>query len=135
MRASGNSDRIAIMASMPFTSGSLRSWRVTSGLYLRKCSIASRPVETCATTCVSGWALMTLAIPSHRRGWSATPKKPNLGKGAHFRLFVIGEFFGSKAKATSKRVNHQELVENVRPNFKQLLIFGQTCLRHSWHSN
>src|SRR5262249_10410762 len=84
IRALGNSVRIEIMVSMPLMSGSLRSIRVTSGLFLRKYSIASRPVETWATTFISGCLSITLALPSRTSGWSSTLKTRIL-----FRSFML----------------------------------------------
>ena len=45
IRASGNSPRIALIASMPPISGICKSISVTSGWCLRNSSTASRPLE------------------------------------------------------------------------------------------
>ena len=79
MRASGNSLRMAIIASMPLMSGSRMSMSVTSGRCSRNSWMASRPVEAWATISMSGWLLMTAAMPSRRSGWSSTLKTRMVG--------------------------------------------------------
>src|SRR5260221_6695287 len=65
---------MAIVASMPLQSGSLRSISVTSGWCSRSRCNASAPLAASATSSMSGWFLMTAAIPSRKSGWSSTLK-------------------------------------------------------------
>src|SRR5260221_1973476 len=65
---------MAIVASMPLQSGSLRSISVTSGWCSRNRCNASAPLAASATSSMSGWFLMTAAIPSRKSGWSSTLK-------------------------------------------------------------
>src|SRR5216684_1755216 len=74
IRASGNSSRIAIIASRPFISGICKSIRVMSGRCARNRSIASRPLEASATKLMSGWVARRAAIPLRNRGWSSTAR-------------------------------------------------------------
>ena len=71
IRASGNSLRMAMIASMPLISGICRSIRVMSGWCRRNCSIASRPVEACATSSMSGSTSTSAAMPWRRSAWSS----------------------------------------------------------------
>jgi len=53
IRASGNSSRMALIASTPFMSGICRSIKVTSGRCFRNWTMASRPVEASAINFMS----------------------------------------------------------------------------------
>jgi hypothetical protein len=68
MRASGNSPRIAMIASRPFISGIWMSISVTSGLCSRNWWTASRPLAASATTAMSGCEPMSVAIPCRTTG-------------------------------------------------------------------
>src|SRR6266478_5444284 len=74
IRASGNSPRIAMVASRPFISGICKSIRVTSGRCVRNCWIASRPLDAWPTKLMSDWPATSAAIPSRRRTWSSTAR-------------------------------------------------------------
>src|SRR5713226_10121743 len=71
IRALGNSLRIPIIASMPFSPGIWRSINVTSGRCNRNFSIASCPSEASATNFMSDSPLTSAAIPWRRRAWSS----------------------------------------------------------------
>src|ERR1700730_11315725 len=72
MRASGNSPRIALIASTPLISGICRSISVTSGRCVRNCCTASRPFVASATSLKSACAETNPAIPWRISGWSST---------------------------------------------------------------
>ena len=85
IRASGNSVRIAAIASMPFMSGRRRSMSVMSGRCWRNRSRPSFPVLASATSSMSRWLLIIAEIPSRRSGWSSTLRM-RMGAGALMRL-------------------------------------------------
>src|SRR5229473_3881157 len=74
IRALGNSLRIPIIASTPFSTGIWRSIKVTSGRCNRNCLIASCPSEASATNFMSDSPLTSAAIPWRRRAWSSTAR-------------------------------------------------------------
>ena len=74
IRASGNSPRIAMIASIPGMSGICRSIRVTSGRCARNNSTASRPVDASATNCMSDSAPINARMPFRNNAWSSTAR-------------------------------------------------------------
>src|SRR5271165_3653901 len=74
MCASGNSLRIALIASMPHIFGICRSISVTSGRWFRNCSTASCPSHASATSSMSAWVPSRRAMPSRTTAWSSTAR-------------------------------------------------------------
>ena len=71
MRASGNSPRMAMIASIPPISGICRSIKVTSGRFSLNCASASRPVAASPAISMSASASIKAPIPSRSSGWSS----------------------------------------------------------------
>src|ERR1044072_9354747 len=71
MRASGNSLRIAAIASTPLFSGMRRSINVMSGGCSRYSSTACCPLTPCAITSISATVLMSETNPCLTTAWSS----------------------------------------------------------------